>query len=613
MSKKAVNSGQALIELVLAIAIATTLLAVLATGVIAAREGSARTSKSLEANIILQKEIEAIRSVRETAWNSITTPDTYHTQQSGNGWVAASGTTTEGEFTRGFTVVNVCRQDSTSPPIDCGSPQAIVDPSTKEITVSVSWTFLGTKLASSTFYLTRYSGNQTWLQTTKEDFDAGTHNNTQSTKKGVLELITGAALNFTGDYLDENEYTFDSNKIEVAGSFAQLKAQGSTISGQTTNPGFDSGISNWTFASWEDATSQSGNYRASGGNPGGYAEINLPASRRSSSGGYWYQSFTTTVSDPTATLSFDWKVTNYNQAPRSFRVYAFVGSGSGPPDASQNVYDSGEITGTTAWGTSGDIDVSSKVTNPGTYYFKVAVFVQHQKNKTTGPYTAGFDNALLTWSKTIGSYPVDKPTIYRNSSFTAPSISSWGSFTEVAEKNGGSIGYQLSDNDGASWKYYNGSSWMDTTTSYNDAATINNNIGSFPTTNNKINVRAFLISNGTQFVRLDRVVIGYTGTSTGTFTCSTFDAGDLVSFNRLVWTENQAAATTIKFQIATNTDNTTWNFVGPDGTIDTYFTGGSGILHLSTVPGRYVQYRIYFTSATSDKPSVEDVIVNYSP
>ena len=130
MSKKVANKGQALIELVLAIAIATLLLTVLATGVIAAREGLARASKSLEANIILQKEIEAIRSVRETTWNSLVAqPQPYHTEQSGSSWAVADDPITEGEFTREFTVEDVCRQDPTSSPIDCGDPQAKIDPS----------------------------------------------------------------------------------------------------------------------------------------------------------------------------------------------------------------------------------------------------------------------------------------------------------------------------------------------------------------------------------------------------------------------------------------------------------------------------------------------------
>jgi len=611
------NKGQALIELILAIAIATVLLVTLTTGIIAVREGFSRSGKNMEAGILMQKEIEAIRSVRENGWNSISSPGTYHIEQSGNSWTAVSDTIVEGIYTRGFSVANICRISSITPVVNCNNPGAIVDPSTKEITATISWSSLGTKSISSTFYLTRYSGNQTWIQTTRDEFDTGTFDNTNSTGKGggIVELSTGGGnTTFTDDYTTSSEYTFDSNKIEVAGGFAQLKAQGSTVSGQTTNSGFNTGTSGWTFSQWGNNVSQTGSHVSSGGNTGGYANVNMTAAKNKKAGGYWYQAFTTTVNDPVATVSFDWRSLAYDPTPDSYHVYAFVDTSSGSPTTAQNVFDSGNIVGTTNWGSSGSIDVSSRVTTAGTYYLKVAVFVDYT-NKTRGPFTVGFDNASLDWSKTVGSYPIDSPSIYRNLSFSAPSISSWNSFSETSELNGGSIRYQLSDDNGATWKYFNGSSWVNavSTTNHNDATTIDSNIGSFPTANSQIHVRAFLISDGSQFVRLDQIVIGYTGSSTGTFTSSSFDSGSEVSFNKIFWTEDTVPTTSVKFQIASNNDNTTWNFTGPDGTANTFFTSQDGIIPLKMVGGRYIQYKIYFTSSSNNIPSVSDVTINYSP
>ena len=96
------------------------------------------------------------------------------------------------------------------------------------------------------------------------------------------------------------------------------------------------------------------------------------------------------------------------------------------------------------------------------------------------------------------------------------------------------------------------------------------------------------------------------------FESSTFDAGNNVGFNYLTWVAQEPVGTNIQFQIATNSDGSTWNFVGPDGTPNTYFTGGSGIIPLVTVVGRYTRYKIFFTSNTNDKPSVQNVTVNYS-
>src|SRR3972149_11235351 len=461
LKKRLTEDGQALIEIVLTIAIASIVLTTLATGFIVSREAFARSEKNLEASTILQKEMEAIRSIKETAWNSISTPGVYHVEQSGNGWVAVSGSITENGYTRSFTVENVCREGSVSPIIDCGDSQAVVDPSTKKITAGVGWNFLLIKLVSSSFYITRYFDNAAWVQTTKADFDSGVFDNTRSTNSGggAVELLHGAGnSSFIDNYDNAGDYTFDPSEIEVVGGFAQLKAQGSTVAGSTANSGFDSGTSSWAFATWGNNVSQSGSWQSSGGNPGGYAQINFPVNRNKKSGGYWYQPFTTTINNPSATLTFDWKVTGYSAIPDSFRLYAFVDTSSGAPNTTQAVWDSGEITGVTSWSSTVTVNVSSKLTSPGTYYLKIAAYLDYP-SQNRGPYTVGFDNTLLNWSGTVGSYPTDSPTIFRNISFTAPSVTSWNSFTETANTNGGSIRYQLSDDDGATWRYFNGFSW----------------------------------------------------------------------------------------------------------------------------------------------------------
>jgi hypothetical protein len=219
------------------------------------------------------------------------------------------------------------------------------------------------------------------------------------------------------------------------------------------------------------------------------------------------------------------------------------------------------------------------------------------------------------------AYATDSPTITPTTSFQPASVSSWNSFSATEIPNGGSIRYQLSDNDGVTWYYYDSSGtpgWKPavTATNYNDAATVNTQISSFPVASGKIRVRAFLISNGTQQVKLDAITIGYTGNggvNNGTFVSGSMDAGANVAFNRLVWSETNTANTTTRFQVATNTDNSTWNYVGPDGTSATYFTAGVGTIPLTISNGRYIRYTISFSSSTSDLPNVADVSVNYAP
>lgn len=62
------------------------------------------------------------------------------------------------------------------------------------------------------------------------------------------------------------------------------------------------------------------------------------------------------------------------------------------------------------------------------------------------------------------------------------SFDHWTSFSEIANKNGGDIAYQLSTDGGITWQYFNGSAWANASTNdYNTANDINNHITSLPT------------------------------------------------------------------------------------------------------------------------------------
>src|SRR3990167_693719 len=93
------NSGQALIELILTIAIANLFLTGFVLGIIGVRETLKHASISSEAKLLLQKEVEALRSIKETSWNSFATPGTYHVVQSGNEWVVVAGTVVDNNLT----------------------------------------------------------------------------------------------------------------------------------------------------------------------------------------------------------------------------------------------------------------------------------------------------------------------------------------------------------------------------------------------------------------------------------------------------------------------------------------------------------------------------------
>ena len=173
--------------------------------------------------------------------------------------------------------------------------------------------------------------------------------------------------------------------------------------GNTTNPGFNTDASTWTYADWENGGSASGNWQAAGGNPGGlvYVQDNFLASQTVS--GLWRQSFTVSGSTPyTATVEFNRKVQQI-QAGATTTVYVFVDSGSGNPVLGTALTPSFSHTTTTGWLASGTISVpASRLSTAGTYYLKIAA-------RTTNPGAGGtntivqFDNVYLNWTSTGGN------------------------------------------------------------------------------------------------------------------------------------------------------------------------------------------------------------------
>ncbi|MFA5125026.1 MAG: Ig-like domain-containing protein [Patescibacteria group bacterium] len=339
---------------------------------------------------------------------------------------------------------------------------------------------------------------------------------------GVLSFIFLGAIQILADTQDwtfstPGDYVYNPAKIEVTGGVARLKNLGGLVSGSTVNSGFNTDASGWTAVpGWDNAPGKTNTaaWQSSGGNSGGYVDIYLDGKKNNDSAGYWYQSFTTTVNSPdTAVLSLDWKAVSVTGAPVSYVLYAFIGTDSGNPTigGANQVWSSGNISGATSFATTTPIDIKSKVTAAGTYYLKIAAYVNCQASVDCKA-TAGFDNVIVNWSKTTVSYASDKPTTTPVSSLTMTKAISWNSFAETATKNGGEIYYQLSADNGSNWQYWNGSAWATTTlaTNYNTATDVNSNISKFTTSTNQIKWRAYLSSDGTQQVILDNITITYT-------------------------------------------------------------------------------------------------------
>ncbi len=110
---------------------------------------------------------------------------------------------------------------------------------------------------------------------------------------------------------------------------------------------------------------------------------------------------------------------------------------------------------------------------------------------------------------------------------------------------------------------------------------------------------------------------GSTYLSNGELISSTIDLGQSSVFQQLSWSPSGQptgiGSTPVRFQIATNNDNTTWNYLGPDGTSSTYYT--SAISDIATIHDgdRYLRYKIFLsTTDTTKTPSISDVGITYT-
>jgi hypothetical protein len=106
----------------------------------------------------------------------------------------------------------------------------------------------------------------------------------------------------------------------------------------------------------------------------------------------------------------------------------------------------------------------------------------------------------------------------------------------------------------------------------------------------------------------------YSTSTIGTLVSDTFDVGSsTATYYTLHFTGVHPAQTNIQFQIATNNDQATWNFVGPDGTASTYYTVSSQALNALHNNNRYIRYKVYLsTQDQTVTPEVDDVTIDWN-
>jgi len=122
-------------------------------------------------------------------------------------------------------------------------------------------------------------------------------------------------------------------------------------------------------------------------------------------------------------------------------------------------------------------------------------------------------------------------------------------------------------------------------------------------------------TSATNGMMLQNVFGSYVASST--LVSSTFDTGGPSNFYQISWAPStqpaQVGASSTLFQIATNNDNATWNFVGPDGTANTFYDGGSGSISPVHDNTEFLRYKAYLqTSNAAYTPNVSGISITFT-
>ncbi len=142
-------------------------------------------------------------------------------------------------------------------------------------------------------------------------------------------------------------------------------------------------------------------------------------------------------------------------------------------------------------------------------------------------------------SFTTKPYVTSKKIIELDNAAYTSGVNTIDTFVADETLNGGSIGYRVSNDDGTSWKYWDGDSWEDAATENDSstAAAISSNIASLPVTFDGIRWQAVLSGDGNQRVTLNSVTIEATSdivapaTNADNILASTANGGSSIASN----------------------------------------------------------------------------------
>ena len=98
----------------------------------------------------------------------------------------------------------------------------------------------------------------------------------------------------------------------------------------------------------------------------------------------------------------------------------------------------------------------------------------------------------------------------------------------------------------------------------------------------------------------------------GNLTSAAHDTNYSADFSKIYWCAATPSNTSVKFQIATNNDNSNWDFKGPDGTSSTYYETSNASIWSGHDGDRYIKYKAFLnTTAVGNTPTVSKAGITY--
>ncbi|OGM26263.1 hypothetical protein A2627_04245 [Candidatus Woesebacteria bacterium RIFCSPHIGHO2_01_FULL_39_28] len=653
--KRLMNSqtGQTLIELILAMALAAIFLPALITGLWASRQGKPQQQQRLAALGLLKEAVEATRNVRESGWTGFAVNGTYHPVISGSKWTLVSGSESINSFARRVVISDANRDpDLNGNIIASGGTN---DPSTKKVIISVSWSNPYASSVDDTLYMTRYLENNAYIETTQTQFNLGTKssvavrasipNPTPTPDDG--EIILGAGGN--GDWCQPNLSitALDLPKNGVANAVGVI--QGQAFAGTGDNA---SGVS-FANVTITDPPSPAPPAATVAGTFDGYKTNGIFGEPN--------YAYLATDNNFKEIVIIDLLHTGSNGKYLESGYFNVPGNGNGT-----GIYVSGNVGYMTDNNIFYTFDLTSRggsrpelgqvalagdgkkivVIGSKAYVVVDSISSQLQIVNVSNP-------ASLTISANISVPGKEGKDVFVNQSQTRAYLATETSSTQreffILDLGTNTVlgGYDTNGMDPKGVTVVSGGRAIVGGTGFEEYQVIditNENLNPLPrcgglnigTGVNGVSsvftvagrAYSYIITGDitTEFKIIEGGPGGGNYSSQGTFTSSTFDPGYNTVFNRVDVDFSKPAGTDINFQVAVasaisgSCNGVTFTYVGPGGTGNPgdFFTTGGPIPLTSTGtyqnPGRCFKYKVNFTTTDSTfTPIFKDITVNYSP